>query len=118
MAGGSTYRLASMPDGPKLVLDACREGLKALRALGVAITPAGIGWLERIPPAALIPLFRRVLASPGAEVLMARHTRNAREEIRVLAAEVTDLVQAAGTPAPSLAWLCRFVDQPFVSDTA
>jgi 2-dehydropantoate 2-reductase len=108
MAGGSTRALARLPGGLNLALRAVKEGLRALRRLGIPITPGKMGLFRWVPVWLLAALLRPALRSERSELIMARHAVSARDEMAHLTAELMALVRAAGTPSPALDQLLSY----------
>jgi 2-dehydropantoate 2-reductase len=118
MAGGSTRALADFPGGIALTLQATREALSALPKLGIPITPGKIRLLLWLPSFLMLPIIRRALRTERAELVMARHTVNAGDEIAHLAGELMALVRKAGTPAPALEQLFQYAGADAAASSA
>lgn len=78
------------------------EGFRALRQLGYPVEPPRLRWLLTLPDFLLAPLFQRVLRMPIADIGMARHLRNAQEEMEQLSREFRELVDESGLATPAL----------------
>lgn len=98
---GDNYRLAASPEGLRLLVDAIREGLRALDALQIPVEPSRYRLLMYVPVWLAGPVLRRVFATRWAELVLWRHADTARTEMRVMAEEVRALLRAAGLPAPA-----------------
>lgn len=110
MAGGSTHRLAETRDGLVLLVRAVKEGLAALAALGIPITPFKYEILRCLPEPLLVAVLHKSLASERAELGLARHANAARDEMEALAVEVRALILQAGQPAPAFEMLYGYLD--------
>jgi 2-dehydropantoate 2-reductase len=102
LAGGSNYRLAHTRDGLVLMLRAIREGFRVLKALQVPVTPFKYHLLEWLPEPLLIWLMRLGFNTQQAELVMARHANNARDEMSTLADEFKVLASQTQIPTPSI----------------
>jgi len=100
--GGDNYALAKSPDTLRLMVQSVREGFRCLQELGIAITPFKTRLIAAIPMPILIPLLRLAFGTRRAELVMARHTRNATDEIKELSDELMALAQASGMATPAL----------------
>ncbi len=87
-----------------------REAFQVLRTLGYPMEPPRFRWIFAIPDFLMVPLFQRVLKSHIADIGMARHLRNAREEMEQLSEEFFALVEKAGIDTPVLDELRLFAD--------
>ena len=110
LAGGIS-QLAHRPDLLHLFLESMRECLRALRQLGVRLTPAAIGPLVFRVPLPVVALglrffFQTTLAKVGGE----SHANAAPDEMKELADEFRDLIRRAGTSAPASERLFAAVD--------
>ncbi len=83
-------------------LDGIREGIAVLRALGYPVEPGKLRLAFAIPNFILVPLFQRVLRAKIADIGMARHLRNARDEMKKLSREFFVLVDKSGINTPVL----------------
>lgn len=101
-AGGSSRGLAASRALTAQVVDAVREGTRALEALGTPPEPPRLRRLLGLPRSLLVPMVRRALDTARSELVVAHHAVVARSELEVLAADLVALVQRAGTPAPAL----------------
>jgi 2-dehydropantoate 2-reductase len=110
MVGGSTHALARTRDGVVLWVRAVRESYQALGALGIPITPAVLRLFQVIPEPLLVAFLRRLLATPTAELVIARHANAARAEYVQLGDELGDLARRAEVPTPAFDRLRPFVD--------
>lgn len=104
---GSNYELARSKQGVRLMIDGIRQGFRVLRSLGYPVTPPKLCLLERMPVRILTPLFQRLLATELAEIVIAFHTRAAKDEMGALAEELQVLIERAGLPTPAIDELNR-----------
>jgi len=110
MAGGDNYRLAKSRKGIRMFVIAMREAIGALRAAGYPVQPSKLRLFGVLPSWILVPLCRRVMRMELMDIGGARHARNARGEMTVLAAELRKLIEASGVPTPTLDELYRYLD--------
>lgn len=76
---------------------------QAFRALSdTAEIPTNLRTLYRLPTAAAVSYWRRVMAGPRGELWFAAHTRAAPEEMRSLAIDLHAAIRRAGRPTPDL----------------
>ena len=113
LAGGSNYRLARTRDGLLLMIRAVKEGLRALHALDVPITPVKYRLLEWIPEPLLLAVLRIGFATPQAELVLARHANAARDEMSVIDEEVRALARRSGVATPAMNALSCYLDPAF-----
>lgn len=121
LAGGDNYRLAHTPDGLVLLVRSIKESLDVLRTLGVPITPPAMSMLGWIPEPVLIPVLQRVFDTQFAEEGLVAHAREARDEMREIAAQFQEMARLAGTPTPAMDELFAYADpavQPMPEGTA
>ncbi len=90
------YRLAENRRDVKLCMAGIREAFGVLRALDYPVEPSKLRYVFAFPDFLLVPLFQRVLKSKIADIGMARHLKNAREEMDQLTKEFMVLVEQAG----------------------
>jgi 2-dehydropantoate 2-reductase len=110
MVGGSNDALARTRDAVVLWVRAVREGYRAMRRLGMPITPAILRVFEVIPEPLFVAFLRRLLDTPTAELVIARHANTARAEYVQLGNEFLALAQRAGVPTPAFDRLRPYVD--------
>ncbi len=110
MAGGSNYRLAHTRDGLVLMVRAIKESLRVLRALNIPITPAKFRLLGWLPEPIIVAVLQKGLNTPQAELVLARHANNARDEMLVLAEEFRALAQRSGLNTPAIDILFEYID--------
>lgn len=90
-----------------LMVDAMRETLDVLQALGYRITPPAVSVIRLIPRFLMIAFLQRVLPSRLMEIGAVWHVSQAPDEMIQLATEVETLVEKSGLPVPSLRKLLR-----------
>ncbi len=88
-------------------LHGIREGFAALTRLGYPVEPPKLKWVFAIPDFILAPLFQRVLRSKIADIGMARHLRNAQEEMDQLEQEFFALIEKSELETPVINELRR-----------
>lgn len=101
--GGDSVRLAEDRRQVATMVQAIREGFRALRAQGVAVTPGNLavlfGWM---PAWFVVRYWQRALRGPVGTLAIAPHARAARGEMAALAAQVLKLLQSSPRPTPTL----------------
>ena len=110
------YRLSENRKDVKLCMAGIREALKVLRTLGYPVEPSKLRFVFAFPDFLLVPLFQRVLKSQIADIGMARHLKNAREEMEQLSKEFLVLVEKAGIETPVLDELHNCSDMQVASE--
>lgn len=83
-------------------LQGIREAFAVLRKLGYPVEPPKLRWVFALPNFILAPLFQRVLKTNIADIGLARHLRNARDEMEQLEKELFSLVEKSGLDTPVL----------------
>ena len=101
-AGGSNYALAGNRRLIRLAIKGIREGFRVLARLGVPIAPFRLRCWQAIPMPVLAFVLGCIMNTRFAEIVVARHAKAAREEMRVLAEEFKTLAAEAGLPTPAL----------------
>ena len=104
------YRLSENRKDVKLCMVGIREAFNVLRTLGYPVEPPKLRYVFAIPDFLLVPLFQKVLKSKIADIGMARHLKNAREEMEQLTKEFMVLVEKSGVDTPVLDELQRCSD--------
>ena len=100
--GGDLAALAASTEELRLIVDAVRQALGVLRALGHRIVPSSTGIVRIIPRFFIVMLFRRMLATKFVEVGLVWHTQQAPDEMMQLAEEAKALVAKSGLPVPAI----------------
>lgn len=80
---------------------AIKENLRAIAASGVSLTPWRLGLLRYVPTNVMAFVAGRLLDTDYADLVVARHANNARDEMGPLARQVSDIARRAGVPTPS-----------------
>ncbi|RQD75771.1 MAG: ketopantoate reductase family protein [Candidatus Syntrophonatronum acetioxidans] len=88
-------------------LQGIREGFAVLARLGYPVEPPKLKGVFAIPDFILTPLFQQVLRSKIADIGMARHLRNAQEEMDQLEQEFHALIKKSGLETPVINELHR-----------
>lgn len=99
--GGDVRRLSRTPDALVLAARAIREHLAVLRALGVPVTPGALRVLGGLPEPLLVALLGRLFESEFAEMGIGQHADDSPDEMRQLAAELSELSRAASVATPA-----------------
>lgn len=107
LAGADNVALANDPATVRLALRAVREAVGVVRAHGFAFEPRALRLLAWLPDAVLVPLLRRVIASPIMDIGGVRHAVAARDEMSALNEELFALARAAGIDTPAMTELRR-----------
>ena len=95
-------KLADNRKDLKKCLQGIREAFRVLQKLGYPVEPSKLKWVFAMPDFILAPLFKLVLKSKIADIGMARHLRNAKEEMDLLEEEFFALVEKSGVETPVL----------------
>ncbi|HYF92119.1 MAG TPA: 2-dehydropantoate 2-reductase N-terminal domain-containing protein [Symbiobacteriaceae bacterium] len=109
---GDNYRLAESEEGLRLLVDAVREGLRALGRLGIPIEPGKYRALLWVPAGLAVWVLRRAFATRRAELVLWRHARAARSEMQLLAEEMRGLIRESGVQAPAFDRLYPYAWSP------
>ena len=110
MAGGSSARLAQMPEALHLVVRAMREGFEVLRAMGIPITPAKFKLWEWLPEPVLVALLKRWVNTQQFEFMVIRHANAARDEMQQIASEFQALARQTSIQTPAIDQLETYID--------
>lgn len=101
--GGDSVRLAQNRSAVTRMVQAIREGFRALQAQGIPVTPQNLsvlfGWM---PQWFAVRYWQRALQGPMGTLAIAPHVRAARGEMAALATQVLTLVQPSSVPTPTL----------------
>ena len=110
------YRLSENRKDVKLCMAGIQEAFKVLRTLGYPVEPPKLRYVFAIPDLLVVPLFQRILKSQIADIGLARHLRNAREEMEQLSKEFLVLAEKAGIETPVLDELQRCSNMQVASE--
>jgi 2-dehydropantoate 2-reductase len=114
MAGGEVRRLARRPDVLRLYLQAFREALRALRAVGIPLRPFATRLMEWMPAPILLFGMRRFCNSRLAVMAGLDQVMNAYvDEMKELADELRAILRQSGLPSPANDALFAQVDARF-----
>jgi 2-dehydropantoate 2-reductase len=113
LAGGSVRQLARTREAMKLNIQAFREALRALRAIGIPLRPSATGLVEWIPEPILAVLLRLFFNSRLAAIGAQPHLDAAADEMKELADEMRVILRQAGLPSPASDLLFAQVDARF-----
>ena len=108
--GGDLRRLARTPQMLRLFVRSFREGLTALRDLGIPITPWFATVFEHVPERLLVLLLSRFFDTELAVVGGQQHANAAPDEMNEVADELRALFRRAGRPTPASDVLMRYVE--------
>jgi 2-dehydropantoate 2-reductase len=100
--GGKVKALAKAKDDLKLYVDARREGLQLVRALGHQIVPRSEATLVNLPDFVEVTATKLVLNSRFGEVGLEYHISQAPDEIRQMIDELWALIDRAKIQAPAI----------------
>ena len=100
--GLDTRELAKSPEDLGLLVDAMRESLAVLRALGHKIVPRSMSIIDFIPRFILVASIGFFLSLKLTEVGGAYHVSQAEDEMQFLADELEALVEKSGLEAPAI----------------
>ena len=95
-------RLAHSPEVVRLIVRSVRECFAIFSELHVPITPARAKLLEWLPDRLLEDLLLRWVHTHDFEELVARHARNARDEMACLSDQLLGLARRACVETPAL----------------
>jgi 2-dehydropantoate 2-reductase len=109
-AGGDNFRLARTPDGLALAVQAIKEMLGVLEALGIPLTPPAFGVLRRLPAALLVAILRTMMNTQAAQIAIAGHANAARDEMADLTADLEHYARLVGLPTPAFDRLRAYLD--------
>ena len=114
MAGGDIHRLGRMPAALKLFVEAYREALRALPAVGIPLKPAATRLIEWIPEPILVLAMRLLFGSRLKIVSAMERVFNASaDEMKTLADELRLILRQSGLPSPASDILFAQVDARF-----
>jgi 2-dehydropantoate 2-reductase len=107
--GCDTYALARSREDLRTLVNALREAIQVLRAVGRRIVPSRTLALVLLPRFAVTALFRRLLSSRIGEIGAGWHCSQAPDEMMQLARELRELVERSKLPATTLRQLLQAV---------
>jgi len=110
LAGADNVALANDPPKIRLALRAVREAIGVVRAHGFPVEPRALRLLPWLPDLLLVPLLRRVIASPIMDIGGVRHAVAARDEMTALNRELFALARAANVDTPAMTELQHGAD--------
>ncbi|WP_176968298.1 ketopantoate reductase family protein [Tindallia californiensis] len=96
------FVMAENKEDVRLCLQGIREAFQVLKGIGIEAEPKKLGQVFWLPDWMLSPLFRKMLRTQIADIGMARHLRNAREEMQQLRVEFENLVEVTNSKTPAL----------------
>lgn len=97
----------------KLYLQAYREALRALHAIGVPVRPVATRLAEWLPQPIVLFATRRLLDSRLADMGAQPHLDAAVDEMKEMADEMRVILRQAGLPSPASDILFAQVDARF-----
>lgn len=113
MAGRKSVLLARSRRNVMMLVQAIREGLLALRALGTPLTPFSLTLLFLwLPRWLTVILLQSVLRSRLSTLGIDPHLDDDIEEIRQMAQEIMTQLQTSPLSTPTLNHLLTFLDTP------
>jgi len=107
--GCDTYATARSREDLRTLVNALREAIQVLRAVGRHVVPATTLLLVILPRFAVTGLFRAMLSSRIGEIGAAWHCSQAPDEMMQLARELKELVERSNLRAPTLRQLLQTV---------
>jgi 2-dehydropantoate 2-reductase len=113
LAGGRVRQLAHSPQSLKLYVQAFREAVRALRAIGIPLRPSATRLVEWIPAPVLVFLMRFFLDSRLAAMGAQPHLDAAVDEMKELADEFRVILRQSRLPSPASDVLFAQVDARF-----
>jgi 2-dehydropantoate 2-reductase len=111
--GGDVRRLGHTPEALRLFVRSYREGLRALRSVGVSVTPSAVQLVEWVPEPILMLALRFFFDTRLAVVGGERHANAAVDEMKELVGEFREILRRAGRPCPASDILYAEVDKRF-----
>ena len=111
--GGDVHRLAHTPEALRLFVRSYREGLRALRRVGIPVTPSAVRLVEWIPEPMLVLALRFFFDTRLAVVGGERHASAAVDEMKEIANEFREILRRADRPCPASDILYAEVDKRF-----
>jgi len=96
------YKMAENREDCRKAWRGIKEAFRALKDRGFPVEPPKFKLIFALPEFLVIPLFQRVLKSKVADIGMARHLRNAQEEMDILAGEFLEIVDRSDVATPVL----------------
>lgn len=113
LAGGNVRQFAHNAEALKLYLQAYREALRALHAIGVPVRPVATRLAEWLPQPIVLFATRRLLDSRLADMGAQPHLDAAVDEMKEMADEMRVILRQAGLPSPASDILFAQVDARF-----
>ena len=111
LVGNDNYRLAEDRDTLRLMVRAQRQGLRALRALGLPLAPPKLKLVARMPTWVSAAITRKILKTEFAKLALSGHATAGHDEFAVLDKEFRKLIEKASLPTPALDELYRLTRQ-------
>ena len=118
LTGGQIRQLAHAPTVLKLNVQAFREALRALRAIGIPIKPSATRLVEWLPEPVLMFLLRLLFDSRLADMGAQPHLDAAVDEMKELADELRVILRQSGFPHPASDALFAQVDARFQAEAS
>jgi len=110
LAGGDVRRLARSRRTLRLWVRSTSEGFRALRAVGIPVTPSVLRLVDLIPASLLAFGMGRFLDTDLAVVGLGGHGNAAPDEMKALADDFRAILRASGLPSPASDRLYAAVD--------
>lgn len=101
LAGGDVRRLARSRRALRLWVRSTREGLRALRAVGILVTPSVLNVIDWVPASLLAFGMGRFLDTELAVVGLGGHGNAAPDEMKALADDFRAILRRSGLPSPA-----------------
>jgi len=98
---GDIKSLAKNRSDIRLMIDATIQGLNSLKELGYKIEPTKLNFYY-LPKSVLLLVFSVVFRTSIADFSMAKHSNNAKEEMKYLQIEFDKLIKNTNTPKESI----------------
>ena len=106
--GVCNFKLAQNREMVRKCWRGIKEAFQVLKDLGFPPEPPKFKWVGYFPEFIVVPLFQRMLKSKIADIGMARHLRNAEEEMIGLSKEFWKLAENCERETPNLDELKSF----------
>jgi len=96
------YKMAENREDCQKAWRGIKEAFRVLKEQGFPVEPPKFKLIFALPEFLVLPLFQRVLRTKVSDIGMARHLRNAQEEMDILAGEFFELVDRSDVATPVL----------------
>jgi 2-dehydropantoate 2-reductase len=110
---GDSVRLGRTRANVLMMVQAIREGFRALQALGIPIAPTNLKVLFTwMPTWFAVSYWQHALQTPVGTLAIAPHANAARDEMRQVALDILKVLQSSSAPIPTFVRLMTFLNIP------